>query len=629
MFRRIVALLLILAMFTGLGGARKALVIGNSAYEGKQALKNPRNDAEDISSALKDLGFSVTTVFDQPLRGFKDSVVSFTNTLSPVDDVVFYYSGHGAQYAGENYLLPIGAFISSPADYEYETVSATWTLRRMAVARITIFILDACRNDPSTRSFRETKGLTKIEPQNGIQYVIYSTEKDTEALDGSGRNSPFAESFVRNLRGSTKKVEDMMKDVRSEVRRATSNQQTPTVYGILEEDFYFNNSVAPIEAKTVVPAPSAPKPQIETVWVYGSLEVESDSAGDLYLDGEMQQNLSPGQKAIIRLVTGEHLVEFKTGQANQSQKINLQKEQTLSVSFAFIPKAQQPKPTQVTPPQAKPQPQKVAPPSNLVLVEGGKFIMGSNDNEPDARPPHEVSLKSFYIAKTEITQKEWREVMKINPSSFKGEDRPVDSVTWYDAIEYCNLLSSKENLTPCYTINKKVKDPNNKNDQDKFNWTVRVNWEADGYRLPTEAEWEYAARGGKLSKGYYYSGANDPESIAWFLMNAGSMGSKHPDYGTHKVGTKAPNELGLFDMNGNVWEWCWDWYGEDFYAKSPSTDPNGLLSGSSRVLRGGGWDFNEVDCFTRNSLSPSSKYDNIGFRVVRSIKQAPQTEGTH
>jgi len=618
MKRQLIMLCVLLALATGLSAARKALVIGNSAYDGKQALKNPINDAEDISAALRDLGFSVTTVLDQNLRGFKDSVISFTNNLAPVDEVLFYYSGHGAQYAGENYLLPIGAQISSPADYEYETVSATWTIKRMAVARLTIFVLDACRNDPSTRSFGDTKGLAKIEPENGIQYVIYSTEKDTEALDGSGRNSPFAESFVRNLRTSSKKVEDMMKDVRADVRRATSNQQTPTVYGILEEDFYFNNSAVRVEPRTVTPAPTAPKPQIETVWLYGSLEVESDRGGDIYLDGEKQQNLSPGQKAIIKLVTGEHLVEFKSAEGTKAQKITLQQDQTLSLSFAFGAQAQKAKEVEVKP---KPEPQKPEPPSRLVLVEGGKFTMGSTDSELDAQPPHELSLASFYISQTEVTQKDWQEVMKTNPSTFKDDDRPVDGVTWYDAIEYCIQLSKKEGLIPFYKINKKAKDPHNSNAQDKLRWTVTVNWDADGYRLPTEAEWEYAARGGKAGRGYRLSGAVLPEYIAWYLDNAGSLGSKHPDYGTHKVGTKSPNELGLYDMSGNVWEWCWDWYDEGYYAISPASDPKGPLSGSSRVLRGGSWDFNEVDCLSRNSLNPYSKYDNIGFRVLRAVKK--------
>jgi len=533
-----------------------------------------------------------------------------------VDEVLFYYSGHGAQASGENYLIPIGASIKTPADYAWEAVSASWALQRMAVARLTIFVLDACRNDPTTKSFG-VKGLAKLEPENGSQYVIYATEKDAEALDGASRNSPFAESFVRNLRSSPKKIEDMMKDVRAEVRRATSNQQNPTAYGILDMDFYFNSSASPAVTEAKPVTPTAPKPQIETVWLYGNLEVETNLAGDLYLNGDKFQSLAAGQKAkISKLVTGDYTVELRTAEGNQSKQVSVQKDQTQSLAFKFEKKMQAA--AVVTPAPTQPS---SSTPANMVYVEGGSFNMGSNDGDGDEKPVHKVTVSSFYIGKYEVTQKEWREVMGSSPSYFKGDDKPVEQVSWYDVIEYCNQRSLKEGLTSCYTIDKSRKDPNNTNEYDDLKWSVSVNWQANGYRLPTEAEWEYAARGGIKSKGFKYSGSDDISSVAWYYDNSYAKGDKHSDYGTHKAGTKAANELGIHDMSGNVWEWCWDWYDSGYYAKSQSSDPIGAGSGSSRVLRGGSWDDNDYFCRMsfRDVKSPGHSHYYIGFRVSRAI----------
>jgi len=174
---------------------------------------------------------------------------------------------------------------------------------------------------------------------------------------------------------------------------------------------------------------------------------------------------------------------------------------------------------------------------NFVFVEGGTFQMGSNDGDSDEKPVHSVTVSSFYVGKFEVTQKEYQNVMGKNPSYFKGENNPVENVTWYDAVKYCNKRSEKEGRTPSYNIN-----GNN----------VTCDFSANGYRLPTEAEWEYAARGGNKSQNYKYSGSNKIGDVAWYDSNSGLR--------THPVGQKAPNELGIYDMTGNVWEWCWDWY---------------------------------------------------------------------
>ncbi|MHB9291001.1 putative Hercynine oxygenase [Hollandina sp. SP2] len=231
-------------------------------------------------------------------------------------------------------------------------------------------------------------------------------------------------------------------------------------------------------------------------------------------------------------------------------------------------------------------------PEYLVWVEGGVFQMGNTTGEEDEKPVHEVRIRSFMIGKTEVTQQEYQALMRDNPSRFKGEALPVEQVTWYDAVEYCNKLSQKEGLTPVYTW---------KEDH------IYADTTANGYRLPTEAEWEYAAQERKrdTARGVYPEG-EDLESLAWYAENS--------DNKTHEVALKVPNSLGLYDMAGNVWEWCWDWYG----GYEPGTQA--LFPDPVKVTRGGSWN-TEVQCLRstyRHGGDPSKGYSDLGFRVLRS-----------
>ena len=240
----------------------------------------------------------------------------------------------------------------------------------------------------------------------------------------------------------------------------------------------------------------------------------------------------------------------------------------------------------------------IAKKSLMVFVKGGTFQMGSNDGEDGEKPVHTVTVDDFYIGKYEVTQKEWKEVMGNNPSYFKGDNSPVEEVSWYDAVEFCNKLSKKEGLTPCYSGSGK---------------NTKCDFSANGYRLPTEAEWEYAALGGNKSRGYKYSGSNTIGEVAWYGNNSGSK--------THPVGKKQPNELGIYDMSGNVWEWCWDWHDKNYYSKSPKYNPKGPGSCKYRVLRGGSWDNYDIGCRSSNRISnnPGSSYYNYGFRFLRTL----------
>jgi len=262
---------------------------------------------------------------------------------------------------------------------------------------------------------------------------------------------------------------------------------------------------------------------------------------------------------------------------------------------------------------------------NFVFVQGGTFQMGSNSGDGYEQPVHSVTLSPFYINKYQTTQAEWQTVMTGNnngisptPSYFPNNpNRPVERVSWYAAIVYCNRKSIQDGLTPCYAKSGDT-DPNTWGAVPTSNNTawnaITCNWSVNGYRLPTEAEWEYVARGGNQSNNYTYSGSNIVGNVAWYYSNSSSQ--------THDVGTKAPNELGIYDMSGNVYEWCWDWYSSSYYSSSPANNPTGPSSGSYRVLRGGSWNSNDYYCrvANRNYYSPGNSYYSLGLRVLRTIQ---------
>jgi len=256
--------------------------------------------------------------------------------------------------------------------------------------------------------------------------------------------------------------------------------------------------------------------------------------------------------------------------------------------------------------------------TSMLLVEGGTFQMGSTSIVP-SNPVHSVTLSSFYIGKYEVTQTEWIATMGSNPSYYSSDlNRPVEKVNWYDAIVYCNTRSIAEHLTPCYSIVGSAgasTDPATWGDipsGSNTTWDAATcDFSAKGYRLPTEAEWEFAARGGNSSAGYLYSGSNTGNDVAWYNTNSGST--------THPVGEKAPNELGLFDMSGNVFEWIWDLYGT--YSPSAQTNPTGVANSDYRTIRGGTYDCSVGYCRAamRTYDYAASRWNDMGIRLVRSL----------
>jgi formylglycine-generating enzyme required for sulfatase activity len=235
----------------------------------------------------------------------------------------------------------------------------------------------------------------------------------------------------------------------------------------------------------------------------------------------------------------------------------------------------------------------------MVLVPGGEFLMG-NDGGSDASPAHKVSVESFFMDRYEMTQEIYERLMGENPSRRKGPTAPVERVRWLDAIKFCNARSVEEGLEPCYNIE-----------------TRECHFDRDGYRLPTEAEWEYACRAGSAGDYYFGNDAGKLSAYGWFKPIA-----RKP----RPVGQKRPNDFGVYDMAGNVWEWCTDWYQVDYYAESPSTNPPGPAAGEKKVLRGGAFSTTAGSCcsWTRYCDEPGFTdacvaSDDYGFRCVRRV----------
>jgi sulfatase modifying factor 1 len=242
--------------------------------------------------------------------------------------------------------------------------------------------------------------------------------------------------------------------------------------------------------------------------------------------------------------------------------------------------------------------------TEMVLLAGSSFTMG-DENEVDARP-HEVFVSSFYIDRCPVTQEQYEKVMGENPSRWKGGQNPVEQIRWSDAARYCNARSALEGLRPCYDLN-----------------TWECDFDANGYRLPTEAEWEYACRAGTKTAYYFGNDLSKLKNYAWFEEN--SRAKPQP------VGQKPPNPWGLHDMCGNVWEWCNDFYKVDYYQESPKDNPKGPKTGETKVVRGGAWKFSAESCRSayRYNEDPGYAdvcfgYDIYGFRCVRNAPPAAE-----
>jgi formylglycine-generating enzyme len=734
-------LLLMLPVISICAENRTALVIGNSDYRYVAKLRNPKNDAADISHVLKVLGFEVTTLVDAGQMAMEEAVLEFTRSLRSGGTGLFFYAGHGVQYDGENFLLPVDADIESDFQLRYKAVSANFVLDAMEAAgnSLNMVFLDACRDNPLPSGVRSTgRGLSVVSAPKG-SIVVYSTAPGDVAEDGAGRNGTFTGALLKYLSTPDIEMKRMLDSVFMDVAVTTREKQTPWLHSSFYGEFYFvqaqktNDLLRPVgetycevfvntepmdatvfingENKGQSPA------YIENLPLYSEIEIEAVS-GNLYaseimtfdseglhevsLELEMQRGnliiISPVRDIDVRL-NGESMGPVGAGlfrdisigvhelvliskgnfwkgtvqiEKGSTTRIKAEPYEVGTIDYSIPPGARGvltgkefnkeitgsgkienlltgfytasfrggdyiEKKIDFKIRKGETYDLKVSLKHRqlleMVLVEAGSFLMGSISGGEDEEPVHSVSItKDFYISKYEIAHYQFIEFLNSSGVTANGTFRGVElidmddsdcaigygskfyfkkssraeddktpaiEVTWYGGIEYCNWLSEQEGLTPCYTMSGR---------------SVRCDFQAEGYRLPTEAEWEYAARGGNKSRGYTYAGSNSLGIVGW---HSGNTGAK-----TSLVGQKDNNELGLYDMSGNVWEWCWDWYDSRYYSKSSSSDPTGPSRGKERVKRGGSW-YNPEDSLraaNRSSSPPADSGNARGFRPVRNTE---------
>jgi len=626
-------------------------------------LKNPVNDSRDMRDLLQDLGFHVTHLEDASKRQIEDAIRGLGRALRQSGGLgLFYYAGHGMQVDGRNYLIPVAARITAEHEIEYEAVNADRVLSEMAAAenRVNIVILDACRDNPFARSFRSSvQGLAPLSRVPARTLIAYSTDPGCTAMDGAGRNSPYTGALLKFLKEPGCSITRVLQKVCKEVNETTKRCQNPWQLSSLTDEvilvaagsaFYSipvadDVSSTPVTGSLIVKTrPSGAEiivdkrsrgrspltlesldpgrfkvrveltgyePAAKTVLIRtgrksnltllldkivttGRLKISSDPTGaEWYLDGAYV-GLTPD---ILRDVEkGSHKISVnKSGYQKWTttatvyskketpvvaglEKITVKKYQTTEyLPGKSVTSASSSGDTFTDPTTGM----------EFVWVEGGCFQMGSPSSErcrnSDEGPVHEVCVDGFWMGKCEVTNAEYRRYKSGHNSgsfegiSMNGSNQPVVEVSWKDAVAFAEWLSRKDGRN---------------------------------FRLPTEAEWEYACRcGGRNEK---YSGGNDVYQVAWVMSNSGSM--------THAAGGKPANSFGLYDMSGNVWEWCADWYDENYYKSSPKQNPQGASSGAGRVIRGGscGDDSSKARTASRTFGNPSGHMITLGFRLAAS-----------
>ena len=350
-----------------------------------------------------------------------------------------------------------------------------------------------------------------------------------------------------------------------------------------------------------------------------NLLITSDSDCMLMIDGEKKADLISKQPLKIPVSSGDHIllaitVDKKYHFRNQV-KTKEEEDYPIEISFVqkikhqeYIKNKQEKRKNQIETYRNLRQEIVNEITGNMVLINKNSFEIGDSDGESDEKPVKKVTVNDFYISKYEVTHKQWIAIMESNPGNFfECEKCAVERVNWYDAILFCNTLSKLSGYTPFYKVDKTL-DESNHNFYDHMKWKVTIQEGANGYRLPTEAEWELAAAN---QSDYQYAGSDDASEVAWTLSN--SDGSPHP------VGQKMPNKYGLYDMSGNFWEWCYDWYSPDYYATDENSNPQGPEEGQLRVIRGGGWMSHAIHARTRNRDRDAADNKNnfTGFRIVR------------
>jgi formylglycine-generating enzyme required for sulfatase activity len=537
-----------------LAANRLALVIGNAAYEVGQ-LSNPVNDANAVAAKLEGLGFTVQKVVNLKKDDIGQTLNRFIGRIQPGDEVVFFYAGHGMQIDGVNYFPVVDAKIHSKHDAQYNSLSLNTLLQQLDASKagVKLLFLDACRDNPFVTKLKATdrstrRGLAAMGVPTQGTLIHFATEQGGVADDGNAANGLYTSVLLRYLDTPGIAVETMIKRVTegvdSEARKRGKNQ-VPWWEGNLRGEFYFKPAGPVLTAE-----------QIERQTWEEVLTIHSVAGYDAYLK-------KYPQGAFAGLASAKRLKLLPAVPVPVTAPVPVQK----------LPE----KDCDVCP--------------EMVMIPGGSFMMGDNSGKySDEMPVHRVTVRSFMLGKTEVTQAQWQAIMGNNPSRFKdcGGNCPVEQVSWDDAQEFIKKLNVRSGKT---------------------------------YRLPSEAEWEYAARAGTTTA--YPWGQQASHEYANYGKDeccVGLAGGRDKWVNTALVASFPANQFGVHDMHGNVQEWvedCW----HDNYNGAP-TDGSVWVKGCRkyirRVLRGGSWGGNPayLRSANRSNIVPSNRFDYVGLRVA-------------
>ncbi len=589
-----------------------ALVIGNSNYEsGWPSLPGVEEDIMEVSRSLEERGFNVVQAFDLNKFQLDSAFTHFISTYGTNQEagLLFYFAGHGHTIEtnyGEKlgYIVPIGTPVPHMNPMIFQSNAMEMAQVEIYAKRIeskhALFIFDACFSGSLFSASRAIPEVISYKTTQPVRQFISSGTEDERVSDESVFRKQFVNAISTNnadfnadgfLTGT-----ELGRFLQSSVINYTKNSQHPQ-YGKINNsslnkgDFVFtlkvdsltnnNTSDEVVRSEGIYPEFSA-----------GSIELITELGGDLYIDGKLLAAISPNTIIPIQdIPEGIHTLSIKGSEkwngelrviAGEQIAIRVESVMDDNVDLSFI---------------------------EMVFVQGGTFEMGGRNGESDEQPIHAVTLNDFEISVYEISVLQFREF--VDNTGYKTEAE-VEGWSWIFEGEW------KKKLGYNWTMNafgERAGDLEpvtflSWNDCQRFTEWISTKYN-DRFRLPTEAEWEYAARGGIHSGNWDFAGGETAPILGWFETNSKGI--------AHQVGVQRPNELNLFDMSGNVWEWCADWYSEKYYIRSTSSNPKGVLNSEFRVLRGGSWNNNESSgrISNRHKNRPNERDSFTGFRVVR------------
>lgn len=633
------------------GENKNALVIGNADYQVGQ-LANPTNDARDMSGMLKQSGFSVDLLLNADQRSMEKAIRVFGRRLRDGGIGLFYYAGHGMQVKGVNFLIPIGANIGEEAEIKYESVDANRVLAMMESAgnRLNMMFLDACRDNPFSRSFRSSsRGLAQMDAPRGT-LVSFATAPGKTAADGDGRNGLFTSHLLKHMSNPGVELGQLMKLVTRDVVKDSGGKQTPWRLSSTTGDFYFKGS-APAQKQPIQVAGGSVQ-QEQPGSRSGNLKVNSTPSGaKIYINDAFEGN----GPLSISLDPGRYRVEARMkGFSTEHETIRLRSGKTLRLNLildriaASLWIRSQPEDARiyidneyygVTPDtirdlsagsvrvrvfkkgfeewertvnlvKGEEKELNVAlvkrnPYPDMVFFPAGQFEMGHANGDDSEDDVHTVILDEYFIDKYEVTVGQYRKCVD------SGRCKEHTTMYWdgkdSGQSPYCNWTNAGREDHPINCIDWESADS-------YCRWA--------GKRLPTEAEWERASSWYNGRKYIYPSGKSTIDCTDAVMDDGNKYGGSDPDGcgkdRTWPVGRKPAEINGTYDMAGNLWEWVADRWG--YYSGSTQTNPRGPSSGTSHVMRGGSWitDSGMTYSYTRSGVEAINRGNHLGFRCAAS-----------